>query len=305
MNHLNRVITRIGAVALLIVLHPSQQVPGITKEQAPVRSPNRPLMFGGCGGVYFLAEPGELEIAVVKRDRNRSSRHTQLRAILVGPDRQLVQEKIIPDDGQPSGSGLGPPQWVRFRTQVEYKGVYALNITVSRDRYGQRMIWGFRTNCPKYIIETARGHKDERHQEPIVLASPERPVDVAFRPRTGAFEFEVSGLRDQVASLRLSRADGSVVTEIAVRDGAATASVSAQKRRGAMPWRLHLPSAEATINLEGLTRWQPGDLSEDMCLWTPDPSSWFPGAKMYTWHGVKPRIPTRPETRSPGCRRMR
>ena len=46
------------------------------------------FLIGGCGGAYFLAEPGELVIDLEKRDRNRGSQPTELRAILVGPDRE-------------------------------------------------------------------------------------------------------------------------------------------------------------------------------------------------------------------------
>ena len=48
------------------------------------------LGLGGCGGVYLLAEPGELTVDVEKRDRNRRGRRTELRAILVGPDRKVL-----------------------------------------------------------------------------------------------------------------------------------------------------------------------------------------------------------------------
>ncbi|HID24812.1 MAG TPA: hypothetical protein EYP14_20765, partial [Planctomycetaceae bacterium] len=120
-------------------------------------------MLGGCGGVYFLAEPGELTVEVFKQDLNRRGAPAELRAILVGPDRRVLQERRIPDDGRGRGSGPGPLQTTRLSTRVERRGVYALNITVSNDRYGREMIWGFRTNCPKYLIETARGHKDQRH----------------------------------------------------------------------------------------------------------------------------------------------
>lgn len=215
----NHFISPITALILTLVLCPSHWASAAAEDEASGQSVEDVLMHGGCGGVYFLAERGELQIALVKRDRNRRSRHTQLRAILVGPDRRVVQERKIPDDGQPRGSGLGPPQWVNFSTRVPRKGVYALNITVSRDRYGREMTWGFRTNCPRYLIETARGHKDERHQEPIVLGCPKMPTDVCFRPRIGAFNLEVSGLSDDVESLRLSRHGDGVVKTVPVRGG--------------------------------------------------------------------------------------
>ena len=45
------------------------------------------MLLGGVGGVYLLVSPGELVVEVEKRDRNERARHTELRAVLVGPDR--------------------------------------------------------------------------------------------------------------------------------------------------------------------------------------------------------------------------
>ena len=146
---------------------------------------NAALGMGGIGGAYFLASPGELVVEVAKRDRHIRDCQTDLRALLVTPDRQVVAEAIIPDDGGAVGSGTGPAQSVRLTTHVDRKGIYALNITVTHDRYGEEIIWGLRTNCPHYLIETSRGHKDEAHQEPIVLLAPEQPGDVCFLPRRG------------------------------------------------------------------------------------------------------------------------
>jgi hypothetical protein len=72
------------------------------------------LLMGGVGGVFFLAEPGELVVEVEKRDRAPRANRTELRAILAGPDRRVVQEASIPDDGQRRGTGLGPPQRCRL-----------------------------------------------------------------------------------------------------------------------------------------------------------------------------------------------
>ncbi len=58
------------------------------------------LLIGGTGGAYFLAEPGELVIDLEKRDLNRAGRRADLRAVLVGPDRQVLQNVTIPDDGR-------------------------------------------------------------------------------------------------------------------------------------------------------------------------------------------------------------
>lgn len=233
--------------------------------------------FGGCGGVYLLAEPGELMVEVEKRDRNVRGSRTELRAILAGPDRQVVQEATIPDDGQARGSGLGPPQRARLATRVERKGVYALNVTVSNDRYGTEIGWGFRTNCPKYLIETARGHKDERHQEPIELLSPERAGDVCFLPRPGELAISVTGLPKDVGELAVFDATGAcLATMKASSSGTAAHTFPAAEQRQAVPWRLHLPKAQAMVHIDGVTRWEKSDLCPDICLWTPEAASWFP-----------------------------
>jgi len=241
-----------------------------------------PLLFGGCGGVYFLAEPGELVVDIEKRDRNLRGTYAELRAILVGPDRSILGEVAIPDDGRPRGSGLGPAQRARLSARVEHKGVFALHITVSHDRYGEEIVWGFRTNCPKYLIETSRGHKDERHQEPIVLASPGRPADVCFAPRPAALTIDVSGLAKGNPSLDVLDGNGARIRTLEVKEGRASATLPAGVHRDAAPWRIHLPDAQATVEIDGVTRWEPDDPYPDICCWTPDPASWFPFLE-YRW----------------------
>ena len=245
---------------------------------AAQNAPANELFIGGAGGVYFLAEPGELTVEVFKRDRNRHDIRTELRAILVGPDRRVLQEVIIPDDGRPRGSGLGPVQRCQLSTRVERKGVYALNITVSQDRYGDAVIWGFRANCPKYMIETARGHKDARHEEPILLASPERAGDVCFVPRLGAFNLELSGLLKGAAAPQLFDAKGVLIATLPLNEKGlgTTNTFPASKQREAVPWRLHFAAAQATVAIDGITRWEGNDLQRDMALWTPELKSWFP-----------------------------
>ena len=234
------------------------------------------LLFGGCGGVYFLAEPGELEVEVFKRDTNRRGRHTELRAILVGPGRRVRQEVAIPDDGLGKGKGLGPLSSAKLSTRVERKGLFALNITVSQDRYGEEMVWGFRTNCPKYVIETARGHKDERHREPIVLAGDDAPATVCFRPRRREFEVGVTGLPERAAAVQVVDADGELIREVAVQQGSANLTLPGSAHGTIEPWCLKLPSSRATITIDGVTQWNASDPGQDCCVWTPESSSWFP-----------------------------
>lgn len=232
--------------------------------------------LGGVGGIYILAEPGELVVEVEKRDLNRRGVRTDLRALLVGPDRQTLQEAVIPDDGLPRGSGPGPPRRARLSARLARKGVCVLNITVSNDRYGEDAAWSFRTNARRYLVETSRGHRDEAHQEPIVLLSPEREGDVCFQPRPGGFRIEATGLPAGGGEPVLHDSEGSIVAALKP-DGGGNASVTVPAGpRGTAPWRLHLPRAQGTIHIDGVTRWEKGDVHPDLCCWTPEPGSWFP-----------------------------
>jgi len=238
--------------------------------------------LGGVGGVYLLAEPGELTLDVYKRDRNRRGTSAELRAILTGPDRRVVEETTIPDDGQARGSGWGPVQQTRIATRVERPGVYALNVTVSQDRYGEEMVWGFATNCPRYVIETSRGHKDQRHQEPIVLAGSHAPGNVCFLPRQGPLRIDVSGLPASATKLELFDADGTSLREIPVVGQTAACSVPADVPRDRLPWRLALPARQATIEIDGVTRWDDGDRYPNLSCWTTEPAAHFPLLE-YRW----------------------
>jgi len=262
--------------ALIFALIAIIALPPAFAQEAAMAKPGFAPLMGGCGGAYFMAEPGELVIEVVKRDRNRSDVTTELRALLVSPDRRVLQEEIIPDDGEPQGQGLGPPQTVTLRTQVQSPGIYALNITVTNDPYGNNMRWGFRTNCEKYLVETARGHRDRRHEEPIVLNSRDESAVITFHPRDGEFNIEVAETPEGSEAPTLYAADGALVGTLQRNEqGVFTLNVPPNEHRGAVPWQLRLPNAWCSINAGGLTRWDDGDPIVNSCLWTPDPDSWF------------------------------
>lgn len=252
-----------------------------TKTPDP-QQPATPMQIGGTGGVYLLAEPGELVIDVMKRDRNRKGVRTELRAILAGPDRRVIQDVVIPDDGLPPGK-MGPSQQVHLAAHVPRKGVYVLNITVSQDRYGEQILWGFHTNCPHYLIETSRGHRDARHEEPLVLENPDRPGDVCFLPTPKAFAVELSGLPKNAGRPAMYDSSGTLVATLSVdAQGQASHRFPAAAARGGAAWRLHLPSAKAIVQIDGLTRWNRGDLYPELSLWTPTASSFFP-LHPYRW----------------------
>ncbi|MDY0167088.1 MAG: BNR-4 repeat-containing protein [Thermoguttaceae bacterium] len=230
--------------------------------------------IGGCGGAFFLASPGELVIDIHKRDRGR--RRTELRAILVGPDRRVLQDVTISSDDDAPRAGFGSARWARLRATVERKGVYALNVTASQDRYGDHIAWGFQTNCEHYLVETARGHRDRRREEPIVLLHPERPGDVCFHPRPGEFSVEISGLPKTVTSLTVVDGEDQSIAELRPdAEGGIVHTFPAQQRRDAVPWRIHFPVQQAVINIDGVTRWDAGDPYPNLACWTPDAQSWF------------------------------
>ena len=265
-------MTRSLAVCAALLLLP----PLLVSHSTASGEPEIDLRMGGVGGVYLLAEPGELVIDLEKRDRNRGSARTEMRAILAAPDRRVVQEVVIPDDGSTVRGQLGPAQRARLAVQVERKGVYALNITVSQDRYGEQILWGFRTNCPGYLIETSRGHRDRAHEEPIVLANPGRPGDVCFLPRSSEFSIEVSGVAPGTDALQVFDSRGTLLETLSVgTDRTASHTFPADRHRGDRPWRLHLPAAQATIEIDGLTRWGSQGRHEHLSLWTPDLQSFF------------------------------
>ena len=247
------------------------------------------LSMGGAGGLYLLAEPGELWVEVEKRDLNARDRHIDLRAILVGPDRRVLQEEVIPEDGLEPGAGPGPVGRVRLQTQVERAGIYAVNLTATQDRYGEDHLWGFRTNCPRYLIETSRGHRDARHLEPIVLAAGGQdragaPADVCFaprlRPQLGPLHIEAEGLPPGSGDLVLYDAAGRQQARLPVDgEGRASASLDLSGRSseelGPGPWRLHLPVGQATLHVDQVTRWERDDPYANLSLWTDRPEAWF------------------------------
>lgn len=231
-------------------------------------------LFGGCGGAYFLGAPGSLDIDVVKRDRNRRETVSELRAILFGPDRTVLAEARIPDDRRPRGGGIGPAQSARLSAKLERPGICGLMVTVSGDRYGENVLWGLRCNRP-YVIETARGHKDARHEEPLVLFNPDKPCSIGFQPRSRPFEFEVLNPNGR-GSVELRDAAGNTLASFPLADGRSHGTIDASVRRSNAPWQLVVPPGESVVQIDGVTRWENSDPFPDMACWTPESRSWFP-----------------------------
>ena len=262
------VLTVLYSLLLMTVLS-SSAVHGREKDAMAMR-------LGGCGGVYFYASAGELWVEVEKQDLNIRRNKTHLRALLFSPDRSVVDQAWISGEGKAARSGPGPVQRVLLRTNVTRPGVYGLNITVTEDRYGENISWGFRTNCRKYLVETSRGHKDARHEEPVVLRNAAVQGNVGFMPLSSPFSIDVSGLTRSVKELPVFDGDGKKIITLAVSpEGKARHAFPADNSRKGKLWRLHLNEAQAVINIDGVTRWEKGQAWENLSLWTPDLSSWF------------------------------
>ena len=253
------------------------------RQAAPPGEPTMELGMGGVGGLYLLAEPGPLWIEIYKRDRNKaSSCHANLQAVFFGPDRQVIDEQTIPDDGV-AKKRQGSVQSVRFFTTVEHKGVYGINITVSGDPFGYCSTWGFRTDCPKFLIETSRGRRPWSHQEPIIFSNPGVPANICFMPLARAFSIDVKGLPASTKEVTLlDAADRQLAVLPVSTNGTATQRFEPGALAGTLPLQFRLPEQEGTIQIDGVTRWHEGDPYKDLSYWTTQPDAWFP-FREYRW----------------------
>ena len=236
--------------------------------------------IGGCGGVFFSAEKGPLILEIEKQNLNLSQSSTAMRVILLGPDREVIDDQWIPDDGLSQGEGTGPAQALRLETYVDRPGVYAIMITASYDRYGENFIWRFRTNCEKYMIETSRGHRDAKHKEPIVLEDPQTTTDLCFLPQSHAFDVLLTDLDDSIDFVELMDSENRQIAVLEVKNDTAFYSVEPGNRE-AIPWRLHFQKAKAKVEIEGVTEWNEDGATwffenSNGALWTPFSDSWFP-----------------------------
>jgi len=270
---------------LLVLLGCKGAKPGgrvLSEESRADRLEVMPWAISGVGGAFLLAEPGELLVEVFKRDLHAHSGQTDLRATLLGPDRAVLDEVTLPFLGGSRGDPPGPVQSAVLRAEVEWPGIYVLAISVRQDPHGQSIAWGLRTNAAHYLIQTSQGETGGVHEEPIVLLDPKRPMDICFLPRTSDFAVEVRDLPEDIGWLAVYDENGEEKAVLEVVGGIATATFPADSQRGAAPWCLHLPKGEATVHIDGVTRWENGDIQQDMALWTPDRQSWFPLPE-YRW----------------------
>jgi hypothetical protein len=230
---------------------------------------------GSCGGVFFYAQEGPLVVEIEKTDLKNDARSRTLRAVFVGPDRKIIQDLNTYTPGKGNGKNV-----LRLETHVDRAGIYVVMITVSNDRYGENTAWRFKTNCDKYIIETSRGHKDQYHEEPIVLVDPDKETDLCFLPQRNGFDILITNLPDNIKTIALKDVKDQDITRLEIKNDTIRHHIEAGERLS-VPWKLHFPKAQAKVEIEGVTRWDADDQSDyfyeypDGALWTPNAANWF------------------------------
>ncbi len=227
-----------------------------------------PTRIRTTGGAFFYPKKGAFKLSFMKMDPNKM---VTVRAILVSPSREVLADVWLP--GTQKNNQF---QKVDFTVDVEHPGVYALCVTAVGDRYGDEIRWGFTTNCEKYLIETSRGHRDARHEEPIVVLSGEHEGDIVFYPPKTAFNVELSRILPGTEPPMLLDDKGTTVAkfETASEEGKTSLALQADASRTA-PWSIHLSKMQAVLNGDHITRWEKSSLFPNGTIWTDKRSAWF------------------------------
>jgi hypothetical protein len=263
---------------------PMDETPTLTAEEGtptPEDGTGFSPWIGGNGGLHLFAQPGELVVEIVATgfdqkypDRGwESPPVTKVEGILAAPDREVVAESTGSVLDDPSASKDGDAV-MTLSTQVERAGVYVVNVTAPEDQFGTNVGWSVRTNCDRYLVETANHHGQD---EPIVLRDPERSGTVWFQPTEYETTVELSDLPDSVEEVTLRDRTGADVTTLSVESGSASTTIpNADGPRENAPWGLHLPATRGKIHVDGVTRWpNDDDPSANTVLWTTEPDQWL------------------------------
>lgn len=246
------------------------------------------VKLGGVGGIYLLAPRGKLEVSVFRQETGPSA--CNYRLILFTPERRVLSDVMMPG----LGDGKRGITRMKFAVEVEHPGVYGLCLTSPGDRYGTKSLWWIETNCPRYLYEVSRGHRDRRHEEPIVVRSREREGDILFWPSPNAFSVELSAmLQNDMVEMR-DNAGRTMASLTSDGEGKAAATFEADARRTA-PWSLHFKHFQGVINLDNLTRWDNHTPFKDLSLFTDKAEAWFDyytNWKLLTPYSRRMRIPS-------------
>lgn len=242
-----------------------------------------PPVVRGSGAVFFAVEEGKpLELKISKRDLNRSTRTTaNLYAWLLSPDRTLLAELNLSDDGLPAGSGRGPVVSGTINTGPLPAGFYMLYIVTTGMDAGDQdseVIWGVRTNCPRYMIMRSEG-ADGRGNTPvrIMAAEEEDGVEIFFRAPASLNRMTLTNYGGVSGEIKFLDENGNVIAAH-VLSGEEKEKISLPGERAGQVIGLSLPAGDYSISLHGFTRWSPwgGFGYEDHSFWTFEREAYFP-----------------------------
>jgi len=205
-----------------------------------------PLAIRGSVVVHLRPDSDTLTVRIEKRDLNIYDGEDVLLAQLFAPDRTPLVNAIIPDDGNPKRGG-GRPQDIQVKelsAKVESPGVYRLHL---RPKSGSDLVFGFKTNCPHYVI-----------QGPIFLNDYSLGGDVFFAPPKGEFKITAEAVhKPGRQKLPLYDGQGEVVHTFDLVKVMQPVSfvVPADRPRGEKPWRIHVTRQDVRITVQGLEYW--------------------------------------------------
>ncbi|MGI6609138.1 MAG: BNR-4 repeat-containing protein [Limnochordia bacterium] len=231
------------------------------------------------GAVYFDADPGILEITVRKKDQiARRDWIQDMRLVLVGPDRRVVAETVIPD--YPKAKMNRAHEWseeqsAHLSVPVPVAGVYMMLVAVDQDSYGRSVLWTFSTNAKRYLIDAGMGHVDGARKEEIVLSLPGQPGRICFKPTQPISKITLTSLPGSVASVTLLDPNDKEHISMAVRGGKAEGLVVTNSQTQNGVWQIVLPTQQVRASIEGVTYWNEENGISRMPLWTTAQNRYF------------------------------
>ncbi len=199
----------------------------------------------GDAVIHLRPDSDVLAVRIEKRDLNIYDGEDVLRATLLSPDRRVVAEIGIPDDGNAKkGGGVGKPQAETIQTRPAEPGVYRLCVLPAGD-----LVFNFAPNCKRYMVEGD-----------IFLNDYRLATDVFFMPPTGKFTIRANAVhKPGVQKLPLYDAAGKLVHTFdlpAVRKPATFTVPAAQGDRTGL-WRIKVGKQDVQISIQNVRYWTP------------------------------------------------
>ncbi len=137
------------------------------------------LAIRGGAVVHFLPDAKPFTIRVEKRDLNIYEGGDELQLLLLAPDRRVLANAVLPDDGDTGRTGRRTirPQVKEFRVAPARPGAYLLHLI---PRNGDQ-IFNVTTTCPRHVFEGDIFLNDGRLRGELYFMPPARAFKVAAR----------------------------------------------------------------------------------------------------------------------------